>query len=97
LTAMKDYTKADASLGEDFEKKQPTDADISKLRESQLLPLRRGLELIRTNMVLREEVMEVCCQLQETLSHVAETVADGRNCPYCAGTLWDVGSDRPRR
>ncbi len=87
----------DASLGEDFEKKQPTEADIRNLRESQLLSLRRSLELIRTNMVLREEVMEVCCQLQETLSHVAETVADGRNRPYCAGTVWVVGSDRPSR
>jgi hypothetical protein len=82
---MKDYTKADASLGEDFEKKQPTDADISKLRESQLLPLRRGLELIRTNMVLREGVMEVCCQLQESLSHVPRPLPTAVIAPIALG------------
>jgi len=82
----------DASLSEDFVKKHLTDADICEVWESQLLSQRRSLELIRTNMILREEIMEVRCQLQETRSKAAETLAEGRDRSYCAGRVWDVGS-----
>lgn len=81
------------SLGEDFEKKRPTEADIYELWESQLLSLRRSLELIRANMVLRDELMEVRFQLQETRSIVAETLAEGQDRFNGAGTVWVVRSD----
>jgi hypothetical protein len=92
---MKDHTMQEASPGKISEWNRPTEAKICDLRESLLMSLRRGLDLIRTSMALRGEILEVCCRLQETLSEVAETIADSRKHPICDKTGWDEESDRP--
>ena len=86
------YRSLDAHLG----KKRSTESAICELWESLLLSQRRGLELLKTSIALQDEIKEVRCQLQETRSKVAETIAEGRDRFSGTGTPWGVGSHRPR-